>query len=318
MKKSDRSVAERLKAVRQEKDLSLSEVAKETCISICYLKAIEAENYDELPAQTFTIGFIKSYAQILGLDCDEMVRSYKEEANLLDPPKPVEIERQNSKPSFSIKPEKKKSWFAPAIAALGIAGVWSFTSANVTMQTMVADVPAQGADIQLARLDTSSSIEATNYSSTNIDVEQPQAPSIEDSATGGETNNPTLETAAQIEQFEASNDARVQRGDSSLFTSPVYADTIATDAVSHDVTIVASEESWVRFARVDGSEVWSGILHAGEQFKPKLEQNILFSTSNAGAVQLMIGGRQSSPLGSAGEVISAMPLDSLEQTNHSE
>jgi len=44
-----------------------------------HLAAIEAGRYDELPAPTYAIGFIRSYAQLVELDAADMVRRFKQE-----------------------------------------------------------------------------------------------------------------------------------------------------------------------------------------------------------------------------------------------
>jgi cytoskeletal protein RodZ len=45
-----------------------------------YLVAIEDGRYEDLPGQAYAIGFVRAYADHLGLDGDEIVRRYKEES----------------------------------------------------------------------------------------------------------------------------------------------------------------------------------------------------------------------------------------------
>lgn len=67
-----------LKQAREEKSYSLKDVEKATKIRMKYLKALEAEEFDVLPGHVYTIGFIKNYADFLGLDKDELVLKYKQ------------------------------------------------------------------------------------------------------------------------------------------------------------------------------------------------------------------------------------------------
>ena len=62
------SVGERLRLAREEKGLSLDEVARQTRIPIRHLQHIEQEEWDALPAITYTVGFVRSYANAVGLD----------------------------------------------------------------------------------------------------------------------------------------------------------------------------------------------------------------------------------------------------------
>jgi len=62
------SVGERLRAAREEKGLSLEDIAAQTRIPRRHLESIEAADWDKLPAPTYTIGFARSYAAAIGLD----------------------------------------------------------------------------------------------------------------------------------------------------------------------------------------------------------------------------------------------------------
>jgi cytoskeleton protein RodZ len=64
----DNPVGERLKAAREEKGLSLDDVARQTRIPIRHLEHIERGEWDALPAITYSVGFARSYANAVGLD----------------------------------------------------------------------------------------------------------------------------------------------------------------------------------------------------------------------------------------------------------
>ncbi|HEB49624.1 MAG TPA: helix-turn-helix domain-containing protein [Desulfobulbus sp.] len=57
-----------LRRIREEKGLSIREVEEATRISVSNLRAMEAHDYDALPADTFTKGQVALYADFLGLD----------------------------------------------------------------------------------------------------------------------------------------------------------------------------------------------------------------------------------------------------------
>ncbi|MEW6502150.1 MAG: helix-turn-helix domain-containing protein [Thermodesulfobacteriota bacterium] len=65
-----------LRRARQDRRVALEIAAKETRIHTATLKALEEDARTELPAEVFTRGFIKIYAQYLGLNPDEMLRLY--------------------------------------------------------------------------------------------------------------------------------------------------------------------------------------------------------------------------------------------------
>lgn len=61
-------IGERLRQAREEKGLSLDEVANQTRIPVRHLQHIEAGDWDALPAITYSIGFVRSYGNAVGLD----------------------------------------------------------------------------------------------------------------------------------------------------------------------------------------------------------------------------------------------------------
>lgn len=59
---------------RKELSLSLKEVENSTSIRSSYLEAIEEGNIDEHISGVYALGFMKQYAQFLGIDIDNMIR----------------------------------------------------------------------------------------------------------------------------------------------------------------------------------------------------------------------------------------------------
>jgi transcriptional regulator with XRE-family HTH domain len=73
------TVGERLRAAREKQGLSLEDVAAQTRIPQRHLASIETAEWDSLPAPTYTIGFAKNYAGIVGLDRAEIGDQLREE-----------------------------------------------------------------------------------------------------------------------------------------------------------------------------------------------------------------------------------------------
>lgn len=69
------SFSEQLKRQREERKIRLSDVAVQTRISMKFLEAIEAGNFEILP-ETYIRAFIRDYAKAIGLDPDETIRRF--------------------------------------------------------------------------------------------------------------------------------------------------------------------------------------------------------------------------------------------------
>ena len=70
------TLGEKLRQAREERDISISEVAEQTRISPHYIEAIENDDYSPLPGGIFNKGFIKSFAKFVGIDEDEALQDY--------------------------------------------------------------------------------------------------------------------------------------------------------------------------------------------------------------------------------------------------
>jgi transcriptional regulator with XRE-family HTH domain len=73
------SVGDQLRIAREKMGLSLEDVASQTRIPRRHLEKIESEDWESLPAPTYTIGFAKSYASAVGLDRAAIGEQLREE-----------------------------------------------------------------------------------------------------------------------------------------------------------------------------------------------------------------------------------------------
>jgi cytoskeleton protein RodZ len=66
-----------LRAARMRQELELSQAERDTRIRAKYLGALEDERFDVLPGPAYTKGFLRTYADYLGLDAQRFVDEYK-------------------------------------------------------------------------------------------------------------------------------------------------------------------------------------------------------------------------------------------------
>ncbi len=70
------TLGEKLRQAREERGISISEVAEQTRISPHYLESIERDDYKPLPGGIFNRGFVKSYAKYVDIDESEALADY--------------------------------------------------------------------------------------------------------------------------------------------------------------------------------------------------------------------------------------------------
>lgn len=74
------TVGKVLRAKREDLGLTLEDIHAKTKVSLKFLAAIENEEYEFLPPESYTIGFIRSYADAVGLDPGTVISQYRREA----------------------------------------------------------------------------------------------------------------------------------------------------------------------------------------------------------------------------------------------
>ena len=75
------SFGETLKRERELRQISLREIAEATKINLRYLDALERDDFRHLPGGVFNKGFVRAYAEFIGIDPENMVTAYLEEEN---------------------------------------------------------------------------------------------------------------------------------------------------------------------------------------------------------------------------------------------
>ena len=67
-----------LRGYRQRRGVTLEDISDRTKISPMYLRAIEEENYSDLPGGVFDVNYIRQYAEQIGFDASSLLRRYHE------------------------------------------------------------------------------------------------------------------------------------------------------------------------------------------------------------------------------------------------
>jgi len=74
-----KEISKHLRQVREAKSMRLEEVALKTNIRLACLKALDEEKFDELPEPIYVQGFIRRYADVIGLDGAALAKNFATE-----------------------------------------------------------------------------------------------------------------------------------------------------------------------------------------------------------------------------------------------
>ncbi|MCI0451321.1 MAG: helix-turn-helix domain-containing protein [Candidatus Latescibacteria bacterium] len=68
MNNEGKTIGEMLRAAREAKNLTVEQVNRETRISIQTIRSLERDDFGAFPSETYLKGFLRNYAEFLGLD----------------------------------------------------------------------------------------------------------------------------------------------------------------------------------------------------------------------------------------------------------
>lgn len=104
-----------LQKARKERNLEIAAVAQQLNLSPGVVRALEADDYRMLPNATFVKGYLRSYARVVGIAGDDLVRAYE---TLTGRNKPVVVE-----PVAPPRIRESSNGLKYAIIALLVAGL---------------------------------------------------------------------------------------------------------------------------------------------------------------------------------------------------
>ena len=70
------SFGESLKRERELREITLREISEATKINLRYLESLEKNDFRHLPGGVFNKGFVRAYAEFIGVDAEGMVNAY--------------------------------------------------------------------------------------------------------------------------------------------------------------------------------------------------------------------------------------------------
>lgn len=91
IEKMSQTLGEKLREAREERGISLSEVAEQTRISPIYLESIENDDYRNLPGGIFNKGFVKSFAKYVGISEQEAMLDYSKLVSVAATPEESDV-----------------------------------------------------------------------------------------------------------------------------------------------------------------------------------------------------------------------------------
>jgi len=311
------TIGELLRRTREQYGASIEQIGTALRIRPVFLQAIEENHYDRLPGLVYAVGFVRTYADYLGLDGTVIAQRFKSESAGLE-----------SKADLAFPmplPERGMPGGALLLVALIVAAcayaVWYYRAAGDRVRTAgVAEVPAQLIPLPPPTPapehgpDTAPAGEASPMASGS-----PPPASIEVATTTPVTAGPTEPVGAQPIMRPApagvgappvavqSEPARLPAIPEPPAAAPAL-DTPRVYGITNGpvrIVIKATADSWIQVRDPSQTVVAMRILKPGESYRVPDRPGLTLATGNAGALDVTVDGRPVAPLGPVGKRRSA-------------
>lgn len=295
-----------LRRGREERHQSIADVAAALRIREDYLKAIEAGAYERLPGQTYTVGFVRSYANYLGLDAEEAVRVFKRERQGFDPA-PATLAMPAPLPQRSV-PGGRVLVIGLVLAICGY-GLWSYLGGSQGGST-VAPVPTASSgepnprEARAAVGDQASPPPAAPASSaspqTDATATPPSAPTVAAPtptarpapvASAAEPSSPAAAAAPQQLALAGTGAVPAPSAPATQPPSPPSGKVFGVTGGPSRIELRFTSDCWVQ-VRGPGSDLSSGkLMHAGDVYRVPDHPDLTIRVGNTAAMNIAVDGK---------------------------
>jgi cytoskeletal protein RodZ len=258
-----------LKQARESKGISLDQIAAETRISTRFLSAIENEEFHLLPGGIFNRGFVRAFAEKVGLDADQAVADYERLAEV----RPLEVV---SAPEPAPARKKDRHLYPIAFGALALVIVIFYVVTRESGHTaQTASAP-------------------------------PSAPAATSQPAPAPAAAPTTEPTPEATPSPGRPETAPQTTPAAPQPAPPPASPPATPAPATKTALTleveAHEQTWIKVV-ADGNPVDpSEVLESGTTRKFTAQNSISISIGNAAGLSLKLNDKPMKVLGKSGQV----------------
>jgi cytoskeleton protein RodZ len=279
------TVGQDLRAARLRRGDDLASVSRVLKIRKDHLEALEEDRLEALPGRTYAVGFIRSYADYLGLDPVQCVERFKGEI----------AGRQDSSQPTSMAPDSHESrlphgWVVIAVVVLGLVFYGAYhlaISADSMLRQPVAAVPA--------RMAPAPSTAPFKPPAQTAAVAKPPV-----------TTNPAPAATPQAAPPGTANPGTTPP-DQTAALPP--GQTYGLQNANPRVILRVRATTNVLIEGPDGKVFLNRVLHPGDSYNVPNLVGVTLTTQNGGSIGLELDGQPMGAVGRGGKVTEALSLD---------
>lgn len=271
---------ESLKREREMRGVTLEEIASATRIAERFLRAIENDQWEQLPGGVFNRGFVRAMARYLGLDEENIVAEYTMAVG--DRPS---VPVWTGSPPVVTPDQPWLAWGITALIAIALlAGSW--IGVRHLLAWRASKRAAQASTLGAGAPASSFAASSSTASHSASQIPSPSAASGSASGAGSSDADSSSSTTPA---------APTAAADAAGNTAPIT----ATVADRFELKVEAAKKTRIT-VMADKDVVYKGTIKAGENQLFSAADHFQVSAKDAGAVRLELNGKTIPPIGPSG------------------
>lgn len=305
MKELDATQVEQLRTIgaylgreRKERGVSLDEIAIKTYIPLRLLQALEEGHVERLPEPVFVQGFMRRFADAIGLDGVALAKTFSPQPSFLVERNETAVERPTLEPQPTDDQAGQPMADAPMVEPK--AGANSAVEPIYVPPEYIqrAPLPAKRSSLPWVVLGTAvvlllgvGLVTVLNRSKPATDARN-ETPVPDSNAVASSPQPRIAASSSTASSPQASNNPSLSASvqpDATPAGSPIQ------------VTVNLADDSWFQIV-ADGKTEFEGILKKGEQKTWTAQKKLVLQAGNAGAVSVSYNQGEAKRLGAPGEV----------------
>ena len=304
-------VGAELRSARQRLGWQLPDVANMLRIRLPYLEAIEDGRVADLPGSAYAVGFLRTYASALGLDADELSRRFRAEASGIN---------RRTELNFPA-PVPERGVPAGAVVLLGVVlavgGYFAWYRLSGDTRPVHEEVAALP-----DRLNAAADRVAPGPAAVPAPAPAGGPAPAATAAAPGTAGGVVPAAPASVPRAAVTATMSATAAPSAIPTPPPPVPVPVPVSVPSpqgasapdarpDARLIlrVKADSWINVRERQGPVLLNRVMRTGETWPVPQRAQLLLTTGNAGATELMVDGQLTAPLGANGVVKRDIPLD---------
>ncbi len=271
---------------RLNKGLTQEQAGSLLKVRVKIIKDFESGDHIDLPGLAYKVGFVRSYARLLDLDGDLLVKEFKES-----------LELNSFKEEYKfLTPELNKNNFIPIGAVVSVfIAILSYTGWYYSDRS--------------DKIEKVSDKKIVEMSSKTSEIDNNSYVIIEENFSNNLLSSKRNNDEKKVQEANLNIKLKDSKDESKTSKNTELSATANERDPSTEMVLKAIGNSWVEIEDVDGNVLMTRLMRPGETYVVPNINGLTFNTGNAGALSLSQGNVMVPRLGEIGEIISARPLN---------